>query len=106
MSTPLRELNADVFRQQLNTKFRVAIENGQSLTLELITVEEPPHAPGMELFSLHFIGPFSPRLVQRTHRLEHDKLGYFEIFMTPISAEPNEGTKYESIFHRFRDKKA
>jgi uncharacterized protein DUF6916 len=104
MLRPLRELNAEVFREQLHTKFRVSIEGGQSLALELAAVEEPPHAPGMELFSLQFIGPFTPRLEQRTHRLEHEKLGEFEILMTPIAADPAEGTKYESIFHRFRDK--
>ncbi|HET9837489.1 MAG TPA: hypothetical protein VFR84_04580 [Candidatus Angelobacter sp.] len=105
MLRPLTELNAEIFRQQLHTKFKVAIEGGESLALELAAVEEPPHAPGMELFSLQFTGPFTPRLVQRTHRLEHEKLGEFEILITPIAAEPGEGTKYESIFHRFRDKK-
>jgi hypothetical protein len=106
MPTPLRELNAQIFREQLHTKFKVMIEGGEPVVLELVAVEEPPHAPGMELFSLQFMGPFSPRLPQRTHRLEHEKLGEFEIFLTALSAEPDEGTKYESIFHRFRDKKA
>jgi len=105
MSTPLKQLNAEIFREQLHTKFKVPIEDGQSLVLELVAVEEPPHAPGMELFCLQFAGPFSPRLLQKTHRLEHEKLGDFEILMTPIAADPGEGTKYESIFHRFRDKK-
>lgn len=106
MLTPLHELNAKVFREQLHTRFKVAIEGGQSLALELIAVEEPPHAPGMELFSLQFTGPFTPRLIQKTHRLEHEKLGEFEILMTPLAADPAGGTKYESIFHRFRDKKS
>ena len=106
MSRSLRELNAEIFRQQLNTKFKVAIEDGQSLALELTAVDEPPHAPGMELFSLHFLGPFTPRLVQRTHRLEHEQMGEIEIFLTAIGAEPDKGTEYESVFHRFRDKKA
>jgi hypothetical protein len=106
MLTPLPELNAEVFRQQLHTKFKVAIENGQSLALELAAVDEPPHAPGMELFALQFVGPFTPRLLQKTHRLEHEKLGEFEILITPIAAEPNQGTTYESIFHRFRNKKS
>lgn len=106
MPRSLRELNAELFRQQLNTKFKIAIENGQSLVLELIAVDEPPQTPAMEQFSLHFLGPFTPRLMQRTHRLEHDKLGEFEIFLAAIGAEPDKGTEYESVFHRFRDKEA
>jgi uncharacterized protein DUF6916 len=106
MLRPLTELNAELFRQQLHSTFKVTTEGGQSLALELAAVEEPPHAPGMELFSLQFVGPFTPRLLQKTHRLEHEKLGEFEILITPIAAGPNEGTTYESIFHRFRDKKS
>ena len=106
MPRSLRELNAEIFREQLNTKFKIAIENDQPVVLELIAVEEPPRGPAIELFSLHFLGPFMPRLAQRTHRLEHETLGEFEIFLTAIGAEPDKGTEYESIFHRFRDKKA
>ncbi len=104
MSKPLQELNAEIFRQHLHSKFKVPLEGQEPILLELVAVEEPPHAPGMELFSLQFAGPFLPRLVQRTHRLEHEKLGDLDIFLTALSAEPNEGTRYESIFHRFLDK--
>jgi hypothetical protein len=100
MMRPLEELNAQLFREQLNTKF-MAVTPGLELELELVEVEEQDR-PGMELFSLHFAGPFEPRLGQRTHRLKHEKLGEFEILMTPISASPQQGTVYESIFHRFR----
>jgi uncharacterized protein DUF6916 len=106
MSKPLQELNAEIFRQQLHSKFKVLVPEQEPILLELMAVEEPPHAPGMELFALHFLGPFQPRLVQRTHSLEHEKLGNFEIFLTAIGAEPKEGTQYESIFHRFLDKQA
>jgi len=107
MPRSLQELNAEIFRQQLNTKFKIAIEDGQPVVLELVAVDEPrQHAPGMELFSLQFLGPFAPRLAQRTHLLEHEQLGEFEIFLTAIGAEPGKGTEYESVFHRFRDKKA
>lgn len=98
MMRPLEELNAQIFREQLNTKFMAGTPG---LELELVAVEEQDR-PGMELFSLHFAGPFEPRLWQQTHRLKHEKLGEFEILMTPISASPQQGTMYESIFHRFR----
>ena len=104
MSTPLKQLNAQVFREQLHTKFKVAGDGGEPLVLELDEVEERNDSPRMEFFSLHFVGPFTPRLAQRTHRLEHEKLGDFEIFLTAVAGDPQQGTVYESIFHRFRDK--
>jgi hypothetical protein len=34
--------------------------------------------------------------------MEHEKLGEIEIFLTPISADQQNGTMYEAVFHRFR----
>lgn len=101
MLTPLEQLNAKVFREQLRTNFKVRSSPTEEILLRLIAVEEQERR-GIELFSLQFQGPFLPRLQQQTVRLEHEKLGTFEIFMTPVSAEPQQGTVYESIFHRFR----
>jgi len=106
MSTPLKQLNAQIFREQLHTKFKVHIGEAEPMVLELQEVEERDSSPALELFALHFVGPFSPRLIQRTHRLEHEKLGDFEIFLTAIAADPQQGTTYESVFHRFRNKSA
>jgi hypothetical protein len=106
MSTPLKELNAQIFREQLHTKFKINIQGGDPLVLELAEVEERNDSPKIECFSLHFVGPFTPRLLQQIHRLEHEKLGAIEIFLTAIDANQQQGTVYESIFHRFRDKKA
>jgi hypothetical protein len=102
MSTPLDSLNAKVFREQLHSQFKVHQDNTASITLELIDVVENDVSPKMELFSLHFGGPFKPRLNQQTHRLGHEKLGEFEIFLTPISADQQNGALYEAVFHRFR----
>src|SRR5215475_6524183 len=103
MSTSLEKLNSQIFRQQLNTEFRV-IGGLQPVTLVLVEVQEQEDLLGqqaksgsaggpqqMEFFSLHFRGPYTPRLGQQIHRLEHEKLGAFEIFLTPISAEPQAG---------------
>jgi hypothetical protein len=102
MPTPLEDLNAKLFREQLNSRFTVHQDNAAPITLDLIDVIENDLSPKMELFSLHFRGPFRPRLDQQTHRLEHEKLGEFEIFLTPISADQQSGTIYEAVFHRFR----
>jgi hypothetical protein len=102
MPTPLEDLNAKLFREQLNSPFKVQHEPAGSITLELVDVAENDSSPRMELFSLQFRGPFRPRLEQQTHRLEHEKLGEFEIFLTPVSADQQNGTIYEAVFHRFR----
>ena len=101
MSTPLESLNAAAFREQLRGKFNVNVGNGRLIALELVEVTESDPSPNIELFSLLFHGPLQPRLNQQIHRLEHEKLGAFEIFLTAI-AEENNRTIYESVFHRFR----
>jgi hypothetical protein len=103
MMRPLEELNAQVFREQLNTKFNVRTDDSEPMLLDLIEVEEKG-STAMELFIVRFAGPFMPRLQQQTHRLEQEKLGEFEIFLTPISADQQQGTVYEAVFHRFRKK--
>ncbi|HMC31423.1 MAG TPA: hypothetical protein VKL99_11360 [Candidatus Angelobacter sp.] len=105
MSTPLKQLNAKIFREQLHTKFKVHESGGEPMLLELEKVEERHDSPETELFSLQFLGPFTPRLEQKIYRLEHEKLGDFEIFLTAIAAD-QQGTMYESVFHRFRNKPA
>ena len=102
MPTPLEALSAKLFREQLHSPFKVQHEPAGTITLELIDVAENDSSPKMELFSLQFRGPFRPRLDQRTHCMEHEKLGEIEIFLTPISADQQDGTMYEAVFHRFR----
>jgi hypothetical protein len=101
MSTSLDQLNARIFTEQLHTRFKLHREGAAPVPLELIEVKESDPSPTIELFSLHFRGPAEPRLPQHTHRLEHAKLGTFEIFLTAIGADA-QGIVYESVFHRLR----
>lgn len=103
MSTPLDDLNAKIFREQLHTQFKVQQDPIGTITLELVDVIENDLSPKMELFSLHFHGPATPRMPQHIHTLEHDKLGRFDIFLTAIAGDA-QGITYESVFHRFRKK--
>ena len=100
MSKSLEDLNSKVFREQLHTQFKVQT-GAQPLHLELIEVVDSNESPKMECFNLYLRGPIKPRLEQKIHRLEHERLGEFEIFLTPISGD-TQGTVYESVFHRFR----
>ena len=65
MPTPLEDLNAKIFREQLHSQFKVHQDNAAPITLELVDVVENDLSPKMELFSLHFRGPFRPRLASR-----------------------------------------
>ena len=66
----------------------------------LLSCLSKPTAPNLELFSLEFRGPHSPRLNQQIHHFEHEKLGAFELFLTAVGVD-QEGLVYEVIFHRF-----
>lgn len=101
MSTPLESLNCKIFSEHLHTQFRLLRDGLEPLPLELIEVKDSDPSPKIELFSLHFRGPASPRVAQQIHTLEHDKIGRFGIFLTAIDGDA-QGITYESVFHRFR----
>ena len=102
MPTPVENLNLNIFRQHLHSSFKVQDAAAGAILLELVDAIEGNTSPKLELFSVYFRGPFTPRLPQQIHRLEHEKLGLLEIFLTPIEADRERGTTYESVFHRFR----
>jgi hypothetical protein len=96
----LDQFNAKVFSEQLHTRFKVHVDARGPLELELAEVNERTTSPQIELFTLIFRGPVTPRLMQQTHQLEHGTLGTFDIFLTPVGLDGN-GTLYEAVFHRF-----
>ncbi|HWS18059.1 MAG TPA: hypothetical protein VN223_08585 [Candidatus Elarobacter sp.] len=101
MSISLDKLTAGIFSEHLHTQFKLLREGAEPLALELTEVKESDPSPKIELFTLHFRGPAEPRMAQHIHRLEHDELGMFEIFLTAIAGD-TDGITYESVFHRFR----
>jgi hypothetical protein len=104
MSDPLLQLNAKSFAAQLHTRFKVQ-DGAHPSEVELVEVVEPATPEHVELFILHFRGPRAPRLDQRIHHLEHEVVGVFDIFLTPIGAD-EQSTDYEAVFHRLRKKKS
>lgn len=105
METSLDSLNARIFAVQLRTKFVTRLPNSTPIELELSEVEEHDSSPKSELFFLRFRGPRAPRLPQQIHRLEHEKLGSFGLFLTAVGADES-GIYYESVFHRLRKSSA
>lgn len=101
-SIDLATVSAASFVAERGSVFRVVTPGTPDVALRLVDVELrglQPHAPRVEPFSLVFAGPPEPRLVQRTHRLEHEVLGTLEIFLVPIGQDPSGGILYEAAFN-------
>jgi hypothetical protein len=92
-------LSQESFAENLNTKFRLPVQSGEPLELELIEVAPGTPLEGVERFSLVFRGPLGFALRQSTYRLEHERLGALDIFLVPIARDA-EGFSYEAVFNR------
>jgi len=102
MEQSLDKLNAEIFSQQLHSKFKVHLDPAP-VQLELAEVTSRDLSPRLEVFSLLFLGPVKPPLPQKIYRLDHEKLGTFEIFLTAVAGDA-EGISYEAVFNRVRKK--
>src|SRR5262249_56263477 len=102
---PLSGFNSKTFAAQLHTQFKVVQGGEPPVILELTEVNERQTPPEVELFIVVFQGPRTPRLEQRTHHFEHDVLGAFDMFITPIAADAQR-ISYNTSFHRLHTKKS
>jgi hypothetical protein len=92
------------FSQHVGTKFNVKVDE-REIELELIEVKgyvsQEIEQGGMERFSVFFVGPGDPYLPQQTCRLEHERMGEFEIFLVPIAGD-EKSYRYEAVFNYFK----
>src|SRR5208337_1671335 len=103
----LDQLTVTDFVAHVNTSFRVLLESGDVLDLELIeakTIGENPRpvSPGIRqhAFSLIFRGPRDRLLPQRIYPVEHPALGVLEIFLVPLGPEgDSQGLHYQAVFN-------
>ncbi len=96
----LENLTRASFEPYLNTRFTVT--RGVSKTLELELVEVADKTPARfegEQFSLIFLGPTEPELLQQIYRLEHADMGNIDLFLVPVGREAS-GRFYEAFFNR------
>jgi len=104
---PLDSLSHASFAELIQTKFQVLVEPGLVVGLELavVTASSPgqervsPGSQQFEGFSLLFNGPADLPLAQRTYRFAHERLGSFDLFIVPVSADRN-ARQYEAVFNR------
>jgi hypothetical protein len=88
----------ETFEPLLNTTFRVSLGAQKAPDLELIEVSDLK-IKNPKNFSLIFRGPNNVYLPQQSYTFEHDALGAFELFITPVGRD-EEGTYFEAIFNR------
>lgn len=78
----LKNMTKAVFDENINTKFCVNAENGESVELELVKVVEKKTAV-VETISLIFKGTDENILNDNTYTFEHDEMGLFKLFISP-----------------------
>ena len=98
----LEHLTMKSLSEQLNTKFRLSSETGQSVELELVEVTDNGEVAGQtERFSAVFRGSLEHFFQQGMYALEHEQLGSFELFIVPIRKD-EAGFYYEAVFNRVK----
>jgi hypothetical protein len=103
----LEQLSVSDFVGHVNGSFRIPLDSGEMVDLELIeakTIGEGhrPDAPEVRrrAFSLIFRGPPDRLLPQRIYPVEHPTLGTLEIFLVPLGPEgDSEGLHYQAVFN-------
>jgi hypothetical protein len=87
------------FAKHLNSKFRIRIDDLQTVDSELTGVSELLLSPRQERFSLVFRASNEFFLGQGQRPFEHEVMGQFELFLVPIGRD-EDGTYYEAVFNR------
>jgi hypothetical protein len=98
----LESLTRESFAENLNTTFRLADGQGAAREIDLVEVSDASRSGAAERFSLVFRGALDFFLPQSIYRIEHERLGAFELFLVAIGREPD-GFRYEAVFNRFAE---
>ena len=94
-------LTHENFAPQLNTKFRVKVDETNAVDLVLSEISELQTSSRQEQFAIVFRGPLEMFLGQGMREFEHHEMGHFPLFLVPIKQDDN-GFYYESVFNRLR----
>jgi hypothetical protein len=87
------------FSKHLNTKFRIRINENETVESELVEVSEHLVSPRQERFAIVFRTSNDFFLGQGMMQMEHDEMGQFVLFLVPIGRDDS-GTSYEAVFNR------
>jgi hypothetical protein len=99
--TELQDLNLATFAENLQTKFLASAGEGKAVELEMVSATDTGTniEAGQEQFSIVFRSPLDAFLEQHTYRLEHPRMGTFDLFLVPVKRD-QEGFYYEACFTR------
>jgi|SRR6185503_791389 len=93
------------FAKNVNTNFRVELEESGPMDLKLVSVTprkvDPTEQAGMERFSAVFAGPLDALLPQQTYHMTHPEMGEFDVFLVAIGKEAD-GFRYEAVYNYYR----
>lgn len=99
--TMVENFTHTTFSELTGELFRLLLDDGSTLDLELVSVTPAPTRPSgaarREPFSIVFRGPQEPLLPQRIYPFESESLGTFELFIVPIGPDES-GMQYEAVF--------
>jgi hypothetical protein len=93
-------LTCEAFSPHVGETFRLSVESGDGLDLELVEAEfckTQDSTSDRKPFALVFRGPPEPCLQQQIFSLDHDKMGTLDIFLVPIGPD-EKGMRYEAVF--------
>ena len=97
----LEDFTPATFSELVGEPFRLVLDDGSGLDLELVSVTPTPTRPGEARrrapFSVLFRGPAEPVLPQQIYRFESESLGAFELFVVPVGPDES-GMQYEAVF--------
>ena len=91
------------FAELAGTKFKLYDGSDEPSEVELVDVSELVETKRQEIFGIFFSIPEGRKPAQGSYRMEHEKLGSFELFLVPVVSE--DGVVYEAVFNRIKKKK-
>ena len=92
-------LEQEEFARHLNTKFRIHVNDAETIEAELTSVSPLLVSDRQQRFSITFRTSNETLLEQGLRHFEHDQMGRFDLFIVPMERS-DEGTYYEAIFNR------
>ena len=93
------DLTRDALAEYVNTSFVVLDAPTAPVTVQLTEVTPRRATQRQEMFSLMFYGPTDHFLPQHTYKLQHARLGEFDLSLVPIGRD-KDGFIYEAAFNR------
>jgi hypothetical protein len=106
---PLDQISFQDFAGALRTAFQARIDSGRRVELQLVMARPLASSPEAEVkaedarnekFSLLFTGPRNVPLPRNSCVFEHERLGRFTMFVSPVGPNRPDICCYEACFNR------